>query len=211
MIAMLRRLAWRVSYQNGPHLMSAMRKRWQIFRNPNATIQFGANVFAGPGFKVHAPFGGTLIVGNNVEFRRNMLFELWGPETRVTVGDGCYFTYDVIIACATTITIGERVGLGQDTFVVDGSHRFRDVTKPFTEQGYNYRSITIGDDAQIHSKVTVINDVGERAIIGANALITKPIPPFTVAGGVPAKVLEHYGPSDEVDSKTAGEKAKPSE
>jgi acetyltransferase-like isoleucine patch superfamily enzyme len=207
MIEKLRRLAWRVSYQIEPRVMSAWRKRWQIFRNPSATIQFGSNVFAGPGFKVHAPFGGTLIVGDNVEFRRNMLFELWGPETRVTVGNGCYFTYDVIIACATTITIGERVGLAQGTFVADGSHRFRDLTKPFVEQGYNYRSITIGNDAQIHSKVTVINDIGERAIIGANAVITKPIPPFTVAGGVPAKVLEYYGPSDEPNGKGSDERS----
>lgn len=194
MIAKFRRAAWRISYQDGPRLTSAWRKRWQVFRNPNATIRFGANVFAGPGFKVQAPWGGTLFVGDNVEFRRNTLFELWGPETRVTVGSGCYFTYDVIIACATTITIGERVGLAQGTFVSDGSHRFRDLSKPFLEQGFNYRSVKIGNDAQIHSKVTIINDIGERAIIGANAVITKPIPPYTVAGGVPAKVLDYYGP-----------------
>jgi acetyltransferase-like isoleucine patch superfamily enzyme len=183
-----------MSYLDGARLMSRWRQQWQIFRNPHATIRFGANVTAGPGFTVHAPWGGTLIVGDNVEFRRNTLFELGGPESRVTVGNGCYFTYDVIIACGTSITIGERVGLAQNTFVVDGSHRFRDLTKTFLEQGYNYRSITIADDAQVHSKTTIINDIGERAIIGANAVVTKPVPPFTVAGGVPAKVLEYYGP-----------------
>src|SRR5438445_8793745 len=135
LIAKSRRVAWRLSYQDGPRLMSALRKRWQVFRNPNATIRFGSNVFAGPGFKVQAPWGGTLIVGDGVEFRRNTLFELWGPETRVSIGNGCYFTYDVIIACATTIDIGERVGLAKNTFVVDGSHRFRDLTKPFLDQG----------------------------------------------------------------------------
>lgn len=194
MIGKARRAASRLSYQDGPRLMSSWRKRWQIFRNPNATIRFGVNVGAGPGFRVHAPWGGTLIVGDNVEFRRNTLFELGGPDARVTIGNGCYFTYDVIIACSSTITIGERVGLAQNTFVVDGSHRFRDLSKTFLEQGYDLRSITIGDDAQVHSKVTIINDVGERAIIGANAVITRPIPPFTVAAGVPATVVEYYGP-----------------
>lgn len=189
-----RHLAWRVSYKDGARLMSEGRKRWQIFRNPTATIRFGKNVTAGPGFKVHAPWGGTLIVGDNVEFRRNTLFELGSPGARVTVGDGSYFTYDVIIACDTTISIGERVGLAQSTFVADGSHRYRDLTKPFLEQGYNYRSISIGNDVQVHSKVTIVNSIGERAIIGANAVVTKPIPPFTVAGGVPARVLDYYGP-----------------
>jgi acetyltransferase-like isoleucine patch superfamily enzyme len=57
-----------------------------------------------------------------------------------------------------------------------------------------YRPITIGEEAIVHSKVTIVNDIGTRAIIGANALITKPVPPFCVAGGVPARILEYYGP-----------------
>jgi acetyltransferase-like isoleucine patch superfamily enzyme len=194
LVQKMRRGAWHLSYLEVPRLMSAFRQRWQIFCNPNATIRFGAHVKAGPGFRVHAPWGGTLIVGDDVELRRNMLFELGGPDARVTVGNGCYFTYDVIIACDTTITIGERVGLAQNTFIADGSHRYRDLSKPFLEQGYDYRPITIGDDAQVHSKVTIVNNIGERAIIGANAVITKPIPPYTVAGGVPARVIEYYGP-----------------
>jgi len=201
-VSKLRRLAWRMSYQDGARWMSGFRKRWQIFRNPNATIRFGAHVRAGPGFKVHAPWGGTLIVGDNVEFRRNTLFEFWGPESRVTVGSGSYFTYDVIVACGTTIDIGERVGLGQGTFVVDGSHEYRDTGTPFLDQGYNYRPVTIGNDAQIHSKVTVINNIGERAIIGANAVVTKPIPPWSLAAGVPAKVIESYGAAAD-DAKPA--------
>jgi acetyltransferase-like isoleucine patch superfamily enzyme len=103
-------------------------------------------------------------------------------------------TYDVILACSTSIEIGERVGMAQCTFVADGSHRYRDLDKTFLQQGYDYRPIRIGDDAQIHSKVTIVADVGERAIIGANAMVTRPIPPYTLAGGVPARVIDYYGP-----------------
>lgn len=193
-VSKIRREISRVSYQDGARVMSAWRKRWQVFRNPKADIRFGSNVFAGPGFKIWAPAGGTLVVGDDVEFRRNTLFELAGPEANVTVGKGSYFTYDVIVACSTSITIGERVGIGQNAYIVDGSHRFRDLTVPMLQQGYEYRAIIIADDAQVHSKVTIVNSIGERAIIGANAVITKPIPPFTVAGGIPAKVLDYYGP-----------------
>jgi acetyltransferase-like isoleucine patch superfamily enzyme len=189
-----RRAAWLATYTRGPRLLSALRKRWQVFCNPAATISFGKGVYAGPGFKVVAQHGGTLIIGDGVELRRNTLFELADPGARVTVGAGSYFTYDVIVACSSTITIGERVGLGQGAYLVDGSHRFRDLNTPFLQQGYDLRPLTIANDAQIHSKVTVINDIGERAIIGANALVSKPIPPFTVAGGVPARVIDYYGP-----------------
>src|SRR5689334_785806 len=126
--AELRKAAWRLSYQEGARFMSSLRLWWQVFRNPKATIRFGRNVYAGPGFKVRAPWGGTLIVGDNCEFRRNVLFDLFGPDAKITVGHGCYFTYEVIISCATTMNIGERVGLGQNTYIVDGSHQYRDLT-----------------------------------------------------------------------------------
>ena len=183
-------------YAQGPKLASALRKRWAQLRNPSARLDFGPGVYAGPGFSVHAPAGGSFSVGPGVEFRRNFRLELATPDARVSVGAGCYFTYDVIIACSTSIDIGERVGLGQCTFVVDGSHRFRDLTRPFTEQGYDYRPLRIENDAQVHSKVTVVESIGERAVIGANAVVSRPIPPFTVAAGVPARVLDYFGPPE---------------
>ena len=183
-------------YGHGPRVASALRKRWATLRNPSARIEFGPGVYAGPGFSIHAPAGGAFTVGPGVEFRRNFRLELGAPEASVSVGAGCYFTYDVIIACSTSIEIGERVGLGQCTFVVDGSHRFRDLTKPFTEQGYDYRRIVIEDDAQVHSKVTVVESIGERAVIGANAVVSRPIPPFTLAAGVPARVVDYFGPPE---------------
>ena len=129
-----------LGYGHGPRLASALRKRWAQLRNPNARLQFGPGVYAGPGFSIHAPAGGAFTVGPGVEFRRNFRLELGTPDARVSVGAGCYFTYDVIIACSTSI------------------------------------------------------DIGERAVIGANAVVSRAIPPFTVAAGVPARVVDYFGP-----------------
>lgn len=177
-----------------PRLASRLRARCVKLRNPRARISFGPGCMLGPGFSIHAPWGGTFVAGPNVEFRRNFRAELGGPEARITIGAGSYLTYDVIIACSTTVEIGERCGLGQCTFVADGGHRYRDLTRTFLEQGFDFREIKIEDDVQIHSKVTIVSNIGERAIIGANAMVTKPIPPYTVAGGVPARVIDYYGP-----------------
>lgn len=110
------------------------------------------------------------------------------------IGAGSYLTYDVILACSTSIDIGERCGLAQNTFVADGNHRYRDLERPFLAQGYEFRPIRIEDDAQIHSKCTIVASIGERAVIGANAVVTKPIPPYTLAAGVPARVVDYFGP-----------------
>jgi acetyltransferase-like isoleucine patch superfamily enzyme len=190
----VRHLPRTIGYFRGPLLMSWLRKRWVLFRNPHVDIRFTGPVYLGPGFSIHAPDGGTFIAGSAVEFRRGFRAELAGPDAKITIGDGCYFTYDVIIACSTTIEIGERVGLGQGTFIADGHHRYRDLSQEFLVQGYDFTPIKIGSDVQVHSKVTIVDSIGDRAVIGANAVITKPIPPYTLAAGVPARVLDYFGP-----------------
>lgn len=191
--ALVRDLPRRIGYSHGPRLMSELRKRWVLLRHPHATIRFEGPVYLGPGFSLHIPGPGTFVVGPDVEFRRNFRAEIAG-DGRIVIGRGSYLTYDVIIACSTTIEIGERCGLAQATFVGDGNHRYRDQSKPFLEQGYEFRPIKIEDDAQIHSKCTIVNSIGERAVIGANAVVTKPIPPYTLAAGVPARVIDYFGP-----------------
>jgi acetyltransferase-like isoleucine patch superfamily enzyme len=184
-----------IIFFRGPILMSEVRKRWAILKNPRATIRFGRGTFAGPGFCLHMPFGGTFITGEGVEFRRGFRAET-GRRGRIEIGDGCYFTYDVIISCDTTIEIGKRVGMSQATYVADGSHRYRDLDVPFLEQGYDYRPLTIEDDAQIHAKCTIVNTIGTRSVIGANAVVSRPIPPYCLAAGVPARVIDYFGPED---------------
>lgn len=185
----------RIGYAYGPRLMSLLRKWWVLLRNPHATIRFEGPVYLGPGFSLHMPNGGTFIVGPGVEFRRRFRAEL-GPNGRIVIGAGSYLTYDVIISCDTSIEIGERCGLGQSTYVADGNHRYRDLTIPFREQGYDYRRIKIEDDVQIHSKCTIVNDIGTRSVIGANAVVSRPIPPYCLAAGVPARVIDYFGPEE---------------
>lgn len=183
-----------LGYRVGPRLASGLRQRWVKLRNPRATIRFGPGCYLGPRFSLHMPHGGTFLAGAGTEFRRGFRAEFGSGDAVVRIGEGCYLTYDVVVACSTTIEIGDRVGIGQASFVVDGSHRYRDHTKTFLEQGYDYRPLRIESDAQLHSKVTVMADIGERAIIGANAVVTKPVPAFSVAAGVPARVIDTYGP-----------------
>ena len=190
----LRRLPVAIGYFRGPLWMSRLRKLWVRFRNPDTKIVFGPGTYLGPGFSLHSPFGGTFVTGAGVEFRRNFRAELGGPDARISFGDRCVCTYDVLMQCGTTIDIGDRCMFGQSTIVIDGNHRFRDLDKPMLEQGYDYRTILIEDDATITTKCTIIAPVGKRAFIGANTVVTRAIPPYTVAAGVPARVIDYFGP-----------------
>lgn len=178
----------------GPWLMSWLRRRWAIWRNPTATIVFQGPVYCGPGFSLHMPRGGTFVVGPGVEFRRNFRAELAGPDARITIGGASVFTYDVIIQCSSSIEIGDHVMFGQATLVVDGNHRFRELDRPMLEQGYDLRPVRIADHVTVTTKCTIIADIGERAFIGANTVITRPVPAFCVVTGAPARVVDYFGP-----------------
>jgi len=188
-------------YVRGPRVMSRLRKAWVIFRNPQAEITFVEPVYLGPRFSLHMPDGGTFIAGPAVEFRRGFRAEV-GPEGRVEIGTGSVFTYDVVIQCSTSIVIGERCMFGQATLVVDGNHRFRALDKPMLSQGYDFRPLRIDDDATVTTKCTIIADLGERAFVGANSVVTRAVPPFCVAAGAPAEVIEYFGPEGGEPSPT---------
>ncbi len=143
------------------------------------------------------PAGGTFVAGPYVEFRRGFHAELAGPEARIVIGAFSVFSYYVLIQCTTSIEIGERAMFGQSAILVDGNHRFRDLDKPMLEQGYDFRPIKIEDDVTTTTKCTIINSIGMRAFVGANSVVTQPIPAYTVAAGVPARVIDYFGPPGE--------------
>ena len=173
--------------------MSELRKVKVRLLHPNATIRFGPGTYLGPGFSLEIPHSGTFITGERVEFRRNFRAEVSG-QGRITIGSDSVCTYDVLMQCTTTMDIGERCTFGQSTIVVDGQHRFRDITKPMLQQGYDFEPRRIADDVMATTKNTIMADIGERAVIAANAVVTRPVPAFTIVGGVPARVLDYFGP-----------------
>ncbi len=178
----------------GPLVMSWLRKRWAMFRNPHAKIEFTGPVYVGPGFSLDMPRGGTLIVGPGVEFRRNFRAEFGGPDARITIGRMAVFTYDVVIQCSSSIDIGAHCQFGQASLVVDGNHRFKDLDRPMLAQGYDLTPLRIADHATVTTKCTIVADIGERTFIGANSVVSRPLPAFCLAAGAPARVLEYFGP-----------------
>jgi acetyltransferase-like isoleucine patch superfamily enzyme len=161
----------------------------------HCTIDFQGPVRIGPGFQLDIPQGGTFIVGPGVDFRRDFVCEISG-NGRVVIGGGTVFTAATLIQCTTSIEIGARCGFGQSTFIVDGNHRFRDHTKHFLDQGDNFRPLTIGEGVAVNTKCTVINNIGDHAVIGANSVVSRPVPPYCLAVGVPARVVEYFGPPE---------------
>jgi acetyltransferase-like isoleucine patch superfamily enzyme len=192
----LRRLPWRLRYQTGSRLATRARMLSIQATHLHCRVEFHGPVRLGPGFTLDIPNNGSFIVGPGVDFRRGFVCEISGAGS-VSIGADTVFTSHAYIQCTTSIDIGERCVFGQSLQIVDGNHRFRDPNVPMNEQGYDYRPIVIADDVAVMTKCTIVNSIGEHAFIGANSVVTRPIPAFSLAVGAPARVIEYYGPPEQ--------------
>ena len=139
------------------------------------------------------PGPAELRIGAGVEFRRDCRIEM-EHHSRVVIGAGTQFTYGVLIQCTKEVTIGSGCLFANGTSVVDSKHRFRDRDRRMRDQGLEFDALHIGDDVWVASKATVAADVGDHAVIAAHAVVTDPVPAWTLVGGVPARTLEYFGP-----------------
>lgn len=194
-----------LGYRWGPAFMSALRRRWVLLRHPHADIRFEGPVHIGPGFSLHIPADASFHVGPGVEFRRGFRAEV-APGGRITIGANSVFTYYVLMQCSTSIDIGERNMFGQSTIVVDGNHRFRELDKPMLDQGYDFKPLTLEDDVTVTTKCTIVANIGTRSFIGANSVVTKDIPAYSVAAGVPAEVIDYFGPEADAPERQPSRK-----
>lgn len=185
------RIPWRLRYDLGARAASGLRRITVLATHRHCHVEFQGPVRLGPGFTLHIPDAGTLIVGRGVEFRRGFVCEISG-NGRVQIGDASVFTSNALIQCTTSIDIGRRCLFGQSALLVDGVHRFRDPTKHLLDQGYDYRPVVIEDGAVILAKCTVIADVGEGTVVGPHSVVSRPLPPRCLAVGSPARPVEFF-------------------
>jgi len=108
------------------------------------------------------------------------------------IGSRNYFNKNVKIVCFEKIEIGDDCLFADSVHIYDHDHRYDDLSKPISQQGYAMAPVKIGNNVWLGAKVTVLKGVaiGEGTIVGANSVVTKDLPAFSVCGGIPAKVIK---------------------
>ena len=91
------------------------------------------------------------------------------------------------------VSIGSHVNLAQGIVVTALNHQFLDASKRIDQQGITTCAVVIGDDVWIGANAVVLPGVtvGSHSVVAAGAVVTKDVPPHTVVGGVPAKVIKN--------------------
>lgn len=124
---------------------------------------------AGEDFKMFPPFytdcGKNIRIGKNVFINSGCCFQDQGG---ITIGDGVLIGHQVVFATLDHLLAPEK------------------------RQSMIPRPIVIGNNVWIGSHATILGGVtvGDNAVIAAGAVVTRDVPPDTVAGGVPAKIIK---------------------
>jgi acetyltransferase-like isoleucine patch superfamily enzyme len=141
-------------------------------------------------------------IGNNVNLQKD--FKLRAYEVynsikycpSITIGDNFYSGTNSCISAIGEIFIGNNVTIASRVTIIDHSHgelNYKDIETPVMQRKLvNKGPISIEDNVWIGENVVVVAGVtiGKNSVIGANSVVTKDIPEYTIAAGVPAKVIK---------------------
>jgi len=146
--------------------------------------------------------GKAITIGDNTCIANHCILGCWkhhqGKEydPKIVIGDNTYIGEYTQITAANLIKIGNGVLTGRYVYISDNNHGKSDLSdlhkRPSQRNLYIKGPIVIGDNVWIGDKVSILSGVtiGEGSIIGCNAVVTHDIPPYSVVGGVPAKIIK---------------------
>ena len=113
---------------------------------------------------------------------------------KLVIKDGCCIGNFNHIYATGELTIEEHVLTADRVYISDNLHGYEDITKPIHLQPIKQNGhVTIGEGSWLGENVCVVGaSVGKHCVIGANSVVTKDIPDYSVVVGIPAKVIKQY-------------------
>ena len=148
-------------------------------------------VFIGKRVTINARKGyGRLIIGRWVHFGEGNFIN--AHEGTLRIGDKTVFGRYNTVQSYLDVEIGGKGIIADGIYICDFDHVFADVTRPITEQGIVKSPVRIGPDVWIGTKVSVLRGtmVGQGCVLAANSVVRGEVAPYSVVGGVPARLLK---------------------
>lgn len=139
-------------------------------------------------------------LGKHVHIHRGTIIDV-DQGGKVIIGDYTYiFSNCILSGHINNVQIGNHVMIAAQCGFTPYQHRIDDMSRFISVQGLTSKGdIVIEDDVWLGMGVKVMDGVriGQGAVVGANAVVTKDIPPYSVAVGVPARIIRKRGIKEE--------------
>lgn len=159
------------------------------------SLSIGKGCSIGQGVTINAVSRTGVTLGDRVTIDRDA--SLLGSAVIRSLGEGISIGSGSSVGAFNVIHGGGGVRIGQDVLlgpfvaIYSENHQYHDLDIPIRLQGHMRSSVDIGRDVWIgaHAVVLAGVSIGDGAIVAAGAVVTKDVPPRTIVGGVPAKVI----------------------
>ena len=157
--------------------------------------QFGRKSLLSPGIML----SGTdrISIGANSSVLRNCILEVCSPDGCIEIGSEVSIGEYTHITAARKVVIGNGVLTGRFVLITDNAHGTGDSreeleTAPLTRNIVSKGEVVIGNNVWIGDKVSILPGVhiGEGCVIGANSVVTRDIPAYSIAAGNPCRVVK---------------------
>jgi len=168
---------------------------------PNVRICFADNVrlargaYLDEGVYLHATPNG-IEIGENTYVMHHAELHVYNfralPHAGIRIGKNCLISEFNVLRGQGGITIGDNVYTAPLVQMAAVNHVYDDPNVPIIKQGITAQGIVIEDDAWIGAGAIILDGVrvGKGAVVAAGAVVTQDVPPYSVVGGVPARVIK---------------------
>jgi acetyltransferase-like isoleucine patch superfamily enzyme len=122
------------------------------------------------------------------------------PRNQLVIGDGTWIGEQCFLNAAGGIVVGRNVGIGPGVRIISSYHAEEGLDRPILHSRIEFAPVVIKDDADLGVGATILPGVtiGRGVQVGAGAVVSRDLPDYVVAAGVPARVLRHRSkPGDE--------------
>ena len=133
----------------------------------------------------------NISIGNNCTIMQNS--SLYVVNSVLEIGENFSMNQNSVLgADMGSIHIGNNVLIAQNVVLRAADHCHQSIDIPIMKQGHIRGKIVIEDGAWICANCVITKDViiGRDSIVAAGSIVTKNVPPLTIVGGVPAKVIK---------------------
>lgn len=118
--------------------------------------------------------------------------------TKLWIGNDSAIGMGSTLSAAESIVLEDHVLLARNVYISDHGHEFSNIEVPIKHQGITKpQPVKIGRSTWLGQNVVVLPGVtiGEHCVIGANSVVRSSIPAYSVAVGVPARVVRRFNPA----------------
>ncbi len=166
-------------------------------RHPHK-ISLGDRVIIDDGAVLDAKGEGNrgIDIGSDVYVGRNTI--VYTKDGNITVGDRVNLSSNCQVFSSNELAVGPDTMIGAYAYLLSGGEYDPADPTPFSQQAGTRTKgpLQIGPNNWLGARVTVLDaaSTGEHCVLAAGAVVTRPVPPHSLAGGVPARVLKSLAP-----------------